>query len=146
MTPSSELVLPDVNDEVAGPFWAGCREGLLRIQACAACGRRRMPPRPMCPACQSLDARWDAVAGTGTVWSYAVPHPPLLPAYAERAPYAVVVITLDDDPSIRLVGDCVEGTDPQSLSIGDPMQVAFERVADDVWLPRWAPHVAQVPG
>jgi uncharacterized protein len=135
----SELLLPDVDDPVAGPFWAGCAAGELRVQACASCGRRRMPPRPMCPWCQGLDARWDALAPTGTVWSFAVPHPPLLPAYAERLPYAVLVVTLDDDPSIRVVGDTATGVAVDSIAIGGAVEVAFERVADDVVLPRWRP-------
>jgi uncharacterized OB-fold protein len=137
----TDLVLPDVDDEVAGPFWAACRDGVLRIQACAACGRRRMPPRPMCPSCRSLEVRWDDMAGTATVWSFAIPHPPLLPAYAERAPYAVLVVALDDDPSIRLVGDAAAGVDPHSIAIGDPVEVVFDQVAADVWLPRWRPRL-----
>ena len=135
----SELILPDVDDEVAGPFWQSCAAGELRIQACASCGRRRMPPRPMCPECRSLDARWDLMSGTATVWSFAIPHPPLLPAYAERIPYAVLVVTLDDDPSIRLVGDTAGGVDPTTIAIGDSVRVVFEQAADDVWFPRWAP-------
>ena len=135
----SDLILPDVGDHVSGPFWGGCAAGELRIQACASCGRRRMPPRPMCPACQSLEVRWDLLAPTGTVWSFAVPHPPLLPAYAERLPYAVLVVTLDDDPSIRLVGDTAAGVTVESIAIGLAVEIAFERVADDVVLPRWRP-------
>ena len=141
----SELILPDVDDPVAGPFWAGCAAGELRVQACASCGRRRMPPRPMCPSCGSLDARWDVMAGTGTVYSFAVPHPPLLPAYEARLPYAVVVVTLDDDPTIRLVGDTAAGTDLAAVCIGGAVAVAFERAADDVVLPRWSPSAGSPP-
>jgi len=141
----NELVLPDVDDAVAGPFWAGCAAGELRVQACAACGARRMPPRPMCPRCRSLDARWEALGPTGTVWSFAVPHPPLLPAYEDRLPYAVLVVTLDDDPAVRLVGDTAEGVDPTVIAIGQRVEVRFERVADDVVLPRWAPTAAPPP-
>lgn len=133
------LILPDLDDPVARPFWAGCAAGELRIQSCAACGQRRMPPRPMCPSCHALASRWDRMAGTATVWSFAVPHPPLLPAYAERAPYAVLVVTLDDDPSIRLVGDAATGIDPDAFAIGYAVEVTFERVSDDVVLPRWLP-------
>ncbi len=133
------LLLPDPDDPVAGPFWAGCAAGELRVQACGVCGRRRMPPRPMCPACHSLAAGWDTMFGRATVWSFAVPHPPLLPAYAARAPYAVLVVTLDDDPTIRLVGDAAAGQPPDTFAIGNAVEVAFERVADDVVLPRWRP-------
>jgi uncharacterized OB-fold protein len=140
------FVLPDVTHQEAAPFWAGCAAGELRIQACAACGRRRMPPRPMCPWCRSFDDRWDVMRGTGTIWSFVVSHPPLLPAYAEQAPYNVVVFTLDDAPSIRLVGNVVTGAgarldsvDPSTLAIGAAVRVVFSAVADDVWLPQWVP-------
>jgi uncharacterized OB-fold protein len=135
----SDLILPDVDDEVAGPFWQACAAAELRIQACASCGRRRMPPRPMCPWCRSVTVRWDAMAGRATVWSFAIPHPPLLPAYADRVPYAVLVVTLDDDPTIRVIGDTAAGVDPHGLAIGDAVHVVFEQAADGIWLPRWAP-------
>lgn len=136
------FILPDPDDPITGPFWAACRDGVLRIQACDACGRHRMPPRSMCPWCRSLDVRWDAVAPTGTVWSFAVPHPPLLAAYAERLPYAVLVVTLDDDPTIRVVGDTATGVDLDTIAIGVPVEVAFEAAADDVVLPRWRVRVS----
>jgi uncharacterized OB-fold protein len=138
------LVLPDVDHPEAAPFWAGCRDGELRIQACAACGARRMPPRPMCPACRSFDVRWDVMAGDATVWSVVIPHPPLLPAYGDQAPYNVVVVELADDPTIRLVGNVVteagaplNSVDPHTVEVGQRVRVVFSQVADDVWLPQW---------
>ena len=135
--------LPDLDADSA-PFWEGCVEGELRIQACAACGVRRWPARPMCPRCNSLEQRWETVGSTGTVWSVVVPHPPLLPAFMPFAPYNVVIVTLDDDPSIRLPGNVVaaEGAainsvDPATIEIGAPVRVVFDHVADDVALPRW---------
>ena len=38
-----------------------------------------------------------------------VPHPPLLPAYAEIAPYNVIVVALEEHPNIRFVGNLVNG-------------------------------------
>lgn len=138
------LILPDVDHHETAPFWAGCAAGELRVQACASCGRRRMPPRPMCPACNSFDDRWDLMSGRARVWSVVIPHPPLLPAYGDQAPYNVVVVELDDDPSIRFVGNVVaeadarlDSIDPHRVEIGDPLQVTFSHVADDVWLPQW---------
>ena len=140
------LILPDVAHPEVAPFWAGCVEGELRVQACGSCGRRRMPPRPMCPYCNSFDTTWDVMSGRARVWSVVIPHPPLLPAYGEQAPYNVVVVELDDDPSIRFVGNVVVDADaaldsiePHTVEIGDALQVVFSRVADDVWLPRWQP-------
>jgi len=102
-----------------------------------------MPPRPMCPKCRSLESTWVATSGRGTVWSFIVPHPPLLPAYAELAPYNAIVVALDDDPAIRFVGNLVtraDGSineiDPASIVIGEPVEVVFQQV-EEVTLPRW---------
>lgn len=140
----SEGVLLPAPDEDSGPFWEGCLAGELRIQGCDGCGRLRFPPRPMCPWCRSTRVAWRAVSGLGTVWSHVVAHPPLLPAYGEQAPYNVVVVALDEDPTIRLVGNVVTGpgdrldaVDPHSVAIGDRVRVVFDRVAEDVALPRW---------
>jgi uncharacterized OB-fold protein len=139
----SGLLLPDLEDEDAAPFWAGTARGELLVQACADCGLRRIPPRPMCSACQSIRHEWVRVSGRGKVWSFVVPHPPLLPAYAAVAPYNVITVALDDDPGLRLVGNLVargDGpigeVDPATIRIGEPVRVVFQQV-EDVHLPRW---------
>ena len=137
-------------DEESGRFFEHCAAGELRIQACADCGVRRMPPRPRCDHCGSFEQRWDLMSGRGTVWSHVTAHPPLLPAYSEQAPYNVVLVELEDDPSVRLVGNVVESAnaaldsvDPHSVTIGMQVQVDFADPIDDgegpVVLPRWVP-------
>lgn len=139
----SGLLRPDVEDPHGAPFWEGSARGELLVQACGDCGRRRHPPRPMCPWCRSLADRWEPMSGRGTIWSFVVPHPPLLPAYAELAPYNVIVVTLDEDPTLRMVGNLVTGPDgaigeidPETITIGEAVEVVFARV-EDVVLPRW---------
>ena len=102
-----------------------------------------MPPRPMCPHCQSLRAEWEPLSGRGAIWSFVVPHPPLLPAYTEFAPFVAIVVSLDEDPSLRIGGNLVtsaEGAideiDAATIQIGEPVRVVFAQV-DDVMLPRW---------
>lgn len=139
----SGFLLPDVEDQDAAPFWQGAARGELLVQTCAACGQRRMPPRPMCFVCRSLEQRWVKLSGRGTVWSYVIPHPPLLPAYQALAPYNVVTVAVDEDPVIRFVGNLVgrpdgpiNEIDATTIRIGEPVQVVFQQV-DDVFLPRW---------
>ncbi len=97
----------------------------------------------MCPQCRSIAVEWIATSGLGTIWSFVVPHPPLLPAYSELAPYNAIVVALDEDPTIRYVGNLVTSAtgeineiDPGSIEIGEPVRVVFAAV-DDVALPRW---------
>ena len=138
------FLLPDLDDETSAPFWHGTARGELLVQVCGACGAWRMPPRPMCPRCRSIAIDWVPTSGTGTIWSFIVPHPPLLPAYSELAPYNAIVVALDDDPTIRFVGNLVtapgapiNSVDPATITIGEEVVVAFEQVADDVALPRF---------
>ncbi|WP_327355400.1 Zn-ribbon domain-containing OB-fold protein [Streptomyces sp. NBC_01304] len=141
---TNELLSP-VADEDGAPFWEYAAQGELRIQACAneACAELRFPPRPCCPHCQSFDSEWRRMSGKGRVWSYVIPHPPLLPAYADQPGYNAIVVELADAPRIRLVGNLV--TEPDAplnslpkdrLRIGARVQVAFTEV-DGIAVPRW---------
>ena len=146
--PSVEgYLLPAVDQEMAG-FLEGTLAGELRVQACTSCGRLRHPPRPMCPHCRSTERAWKRVSGLASVWSFIVAHPPVLPAYSELAPYNVIVVTIDDDPAIRFVGNLVTGPegpineiDPSGIVIGERVEVCFahyQRVDGSVVaLPRW---------
>ncbi|WSQ09934.1 OB-fold domain-containing protein [Streptomyces sp. NBC_01231] len=134
-------MLTPVTDTDGAPFWEYAAQGELRVQACADCGELRFPPRPCCPHCQSFASEWRRMSGQGRVWSYSVPHPPLLPEYAARAPYNVVVVELTDAPRIRLVGNLVgaagdplDSLDPQGVRIGQRVRVAFDRATG---LPQW---------
>lgn len=140
---TNEMLLPMI-DEDSGPFWEGTLEGELRMQACARCGQLRFPPRPMCPHCRSTETTWRAMSGKGTIWSFVVSHPPLLPAYAALAPYNVIVAALAEDPTLRMVGNLlarpdgpINEVDPTTIEIGAAVRVVFDRVAPDVALPRW---------
>jgi uncharacterized OB-fold protein len=140
---SQPVLLPLIDDEAA-PFWEGARRGELRMQKCAESGRLIFPPRPMSPWGAHSEPVWTTVSGRGTIWSFVVPHPPLLPQFAELAPYNVIVVALDEDPTIRLIGNLVtsEGgaineIDPETIEIGAPVRVVFERVTEEVSLPRW---------
>ncbi|MER6114379.1 OB-fold domain-containing protein [Streptomyces sp. NPDC001743] len=139
------LLLPVV-DEDGAPFWEYAARGELRVQACAApdCGRLRFPPRPCCPHCQSFASEWRVMSGRGHIWSYVLPHPPLLPAYAAQAPYNAVIVELADAPEIRLVGNVVSGAgaplnsvDPARLRIGAAVKAVFCPVSPGVTLVRW---------
>lgn len=133
-------MLSPVTDNDGAPFWEYARRGELRVQACASCGELRFPPRPCCPHCQSFASEWRRVSGQGRIWSYVVPHPPLLPDYAEQAPYNVVVVELAEAPRIRLAGNLVaeagarlDSVPPERIRIGAAVRV----VLGDDGLPQW---------
>ncbi len=140
---SRSLILPDPADPDSAFFWEGTARGELRVQVCGRCRRRRHPPRPMCPFCRSAERGFEVLSGRGRIWSFVVAHPPLLPAYAELAPYNVIAVALEEDPTLRLVSNLVPGpgaapgeVDPAGIRIGEPVRAIFEPV-EDVFLPRF---------
>ncbi len=97
----------------------------------------------MDPVSRTLEHEWVPVAGTGTIWSFVVAHPPLLPAYEAFAPYNVVVVELTDHPAVRMVGNLVtsadaplDSIDPATITIGEGVRVVFAE-QDGMTVPRW---------
>lgn len=115
-------------------FWEGVDKGELRIQRCAECAKLRHPPRPMCPACRSLDWSWTRAAGRGEVYSFVVHHHP--PVYGFEVPFAIALVQLEE--GTRIVGNVV-GVDPAEVRIGMRVEVSFESVDGEWTLPQWRP-------
>jgi uncharacterized OB-fold protein len=141
--PPAGPVLP-VCDEDALPFYEATRRGELRIQRCVDTGRWVFPPRPLSPYGGHRPLEWVAVSGRGTIWSFVVPHPPLLPAFAPFAPFNVIQVALDEDPTIRLTGNllareggALDDIDPATIEIGAAVRVVFDPIDEDWTLPRW---------
>ena len=132
---ASERPLPRP-DDASQQYWQGCRDGELRMQRCTPCGHLRFPPRPMCPRCQSFECGWVPVSGRGTVYSWVVAHPPLLPAFVDLAPLVVLLVELEEGDDLRIVGNLL-GEGPEDIAIGMPVEVAFQQVTADVVLPQW---------
>ena len=123
-------------DDASAPFWEACARHELVLQVCDACGRHRFPPRPMCPSCHSMESRWEPASGRGLVWSWVVAHPPVLPSFADRVPFNVAVIELDE--GVRMIGNVFDIAN-EDLREGLSVEVTFEDVEDGVSLPQWRP-------
>ncbi len=121
-------------------FWDGLRQHRLLIQRCASCGSLRHPPRPMCPACHSLD--WDTIeaSGRGPVYSCVIPHHPPLPWFPE--PFVVALVDLAE--GVRLVTNIVD-VDPEAVTVGMAVRVRFEPFDDDLVLPLFVPDPEATP-
>jgi len=115
-------------------FWEGAREHKLLIQRCTGCGALRHPPRPMCGACHSLE--WDTLesTGRGVVYSFVMPQHPQYPWF--EYPYIAALVELEE--GTRLVTNVV-GAAPDEVTIGMPVEVAFEEFDDGLVLPMFRP-------
>jgi uncharacterized OB-fold protein len=137
------MLLPPISPETE-PFLEGAKAGELRVQRCVDTGRLLFPPRSHSPFGGRRAPEWVAVSGRGTIWSFVVPHPPLLPQFGDVAPYNVIAVSLEEDPTVRLIGNLVteagaplNSVDPHSVEIGARVRVVFDAVTDEITLPRW---------
>jgi uncharacterized OB-fold protein len=126
--------MPVVDDRDTGGFFEAAARGELAIRMCNGCDAVLHVPVAYCHRCGSWDGRWQTVAGTGRLYSSTVVAHQVHPAFP--VPYTVVLVELDDHPEARLVGQVPGRLD---LVAGQPMEVWFEAVSDNVVLPQWRP-------
>lgn len=121
--------------EVNRGFWEGAAAGELSVQRCDDCRELRYPPALRCPVCLSDKWAWTPLSGRGEVLSYIVIHQKYNAAWADRVPYNVAIIQLDEGP--RMISNVLplSGAD---INVGMPVQVVFED-EDGVAVPRFAP-------
>jgi uncharacterized OB-fold protein len=116
-------------------FWQAARRHELVVQQCDQCGRLRHYPQYLCPGCRSDAWTWVPVNGTGSIYTYSIAHRAFHPFWADRVPYAVATIELDE--GVRMVSD-LSAEDTARVAIGLPAEVYYEDVpGTDITLPRF---------
>lgn len=93
----TEMPLPAVTP-LTEPYWTGLAEGELRHQRCRQCGNAWLPAREECPRCLADEWEWTPASGRGRIISWVVYHQAFHPAFADRLPYNVAVVELDEGP------------------------------------------------
>ena len=126
--------LPDPSP-LTQPFWAAAKDRELRIQRCHACGTHLFYPRHLCTTCGSADLQWRPVSGRGTVFTFTVARRPTHPGLADRVPYVIAVVELEEGP--KLTTNLI-GIDPDYVEIGLPVEATFEDV-DETTLVQFRP-------
>lgn len=100
--------LPDVEWEIASPYWQGAAAGELRLPFCARCGVVSWYPKPLCRSCGAHEFEWRSVRGAGTLFSFSVVRHPFLPQYSDLLPFAPALVELEDVPGVRIVTRIVD--------------------------------------
>ena len=116
--------IPDLAFEPTRPFFEAAARGELRMPRCGECRRFQWYPPERCRECGSRRLAWEATCGGGTVFSFAVVHRPLLREFAPLVPFATGIVTLSEDPRLRLVTRFVD-CDPARLRIDLPVRAVF---------------------
>ena len=110
-----------------------------------------MPPTTACPFCAAEAARWVAVSGKGTVYSYGEVHHAIQSVFRQHAPYLLLLVELDeqrDEPNafdgLRLQsnlatanGDLAPPEVVKEVGIGTRVRVVFKEMGPEIALPLW---------
>ncbi len=125
-------------DEFNGPFFTS---GKIVLQRCTACATVQHPPEEVCHACLGMEFEPRVTSGLGTIYSLIVVHHPVAPTLRESVPYAVVLVSMDDEPSARVLGNVLNRR-PDELAIGQRVRAVFEKIVDSesgetLHLPEW---------
>lgn len=129
--------LPKLDLDITGPFWQAAEKQRLEIPKCTACNKLIWYPKEQCPICtNTLD--WTRVSGKGEVAAFTIVRRPLLPDYGTWTPYVPALITLEEDPSIRIVSQLVD-CDIENLSCDMAVEVVFREMSIPDQGSYWAP-------
>ncbi len=121
------------------PFWQGARESKLMIQRCARCGRAIFYPRLACPFCLSEGLNWVEASGKGTVYTFSVVKNNAPSAFLNDMPFVIAVVKLEE--GVQMMTNIV-GCDPAQLRCDMPVTVVFEKLNDEITLPKFRPATA----
>jgi uncharacterized OB-fold protein len=130
-----------VPDEASRPFFDGALDGKLMLLRCGVCGTFMSPTaalgvplRPRCVGCFSAQVDWAPSSGRATLYSFALMHQLYDPAFAADIPYNIAVVETEE--GVRLTSQIVDCPNDE-LQIGMPLDVTFERMSDEVAVPKF---------
>lgn len=125
-------------DRWTRPFWEAARRHTLVAPRCASCDVARMPPGPWCPSCRDGELAWVPASGQGVVHTFTIARQAFHPDLESAIPYALVIVTLEDHPDVRLPTN-LTGIADHDVAIGLPVAVWWDDVSSAVTVPRFAP-------
>ena len=138
--PAKPIPVPDA---ISAPFFDGALRGELMLQRCKACGTFMspiayigVPLRARCVTCFSADLEWAPSCGRATLFSFAVVHQAYDEAFAAEVPYNIAVVETEE--GVRITSQVVDCAGDE-LRIDMPLQVVFERMSDEVAVPKFRP-------
>ena len=130
-----EKPVPAVDAESV-PYWDGAKDGKLMIQHCRTTDQYFLYSRRLVPGVDDAAVEWVQASGKGEVYSFTVAYAPAGAAFAGDTPYVVACVTLDE--GARIMSNLVTD-DPKSVRIGQRVEVFFDRVSEELTIPKFRP-------
>ena len=104
-------------------YWAAARKHRFIIQKCTDCGEFQFYPRGVCSHCLSSALEWQEASGRGEVYSYSVNYRAPHPGFADKTPFVLALVTLEEGPRMMTnIVDCEVG----AVFVGMPVHATFE--------------------
>ena len=91
---------PADRGRVALAMTAGAARGVFELQVCSDCGCVQYPPREACGHCLSVDLKWQAQNGAGTLLSSTTLHHSNDLFFRNRLPWQLGLVHLDAGPTV----------------------------------------------
>jgi uncharacterized OB-fold protein len=118
--------------EAGAPYWHATRERRLELPWCRACERPHWYPREVCPHCLG-PIEWRPASGRGVVYAASVMPKPAMPLLADRVPYVVALVDLDE--GVRVMTTLVDVPDTEAALdagplIGTAVEATWEPLSD----------------
>jgi uncharacterized OB-fold protein len=124
--------------ELNSPYWDALEAGALVFQRCAN-GHGWLPARIHCPRCLSDLHEWVPASGRAQLISWVVYRRAYHPAFADRVPYNVALVQLEEGP--QLMTNVVGLSQAAPLVAGMPLRLEVEREGE-LSVARFAPLTA----
>ena len=121
--------------EASAAFWEATKEQRFLVQTCGRCATTIFYPREVCPTClQSDELGWRESTGKGTIYAASVQEKPANPMMADKVPYVVALVELED--GIRLMSNVIN-CPPYDATVGKPVHLTWEALSDGRHLPQF---------
>ena len=118
------------------PFWDATRDERLVIPYSGATGTPFWYPREVAPDTLEPDVEWREASGEGTVYAVSVQHKTGPGRDPDDGPYAVALVDLPE--GVRMMSNVV-GCDPDTVTPGMAVRVAWHELSDGRKLPMFTP-------
>ena len=120
-------------DSMTAWYWNQAAQERLVVSRCRVCGTFHFYPRPICPNCGAhANFEWVVSSGRGSVYSFSIVRRPPSEAFADRVPYAVCIIALDE--GVHLMSNLVNCA-LVDVKIGARVQVTYKDLSNGLKLP-----------
>lgn len=109
---------------LSAPYFEALADGRLIYPRCGSCRHAWLPVLAECPNCLAADWQWQTACGRGKIISWVVYHIAYHEAFADRLPYNVAIVELEEGP--RLITNISGVKGGEGLKIEHPVVLSID--------------------